>query len=283
MDKKVTVTYDALKAASEALITDYIFKHSLEVPENLKAEIEAICDSIIKTVVKKNADYGDAWQRYGMFTGLIRENDKLLRVETLADGRQALVADEKVGDTLVDIVGYGLLLKLWLDSQEPVTKPIEWVTNANLRWGDGTASVGVDYSRDGDTTVYRVGNRIYTQEEFEQLRPNRQPELPFAATEEEGVIHEIVKTDKAEHAIKVVEDKKIYKDNLTWIQSDGGMANVGSFAHVSIDTIEFIVSDDHEWRVDESGRNFLYETDFLIEWNDPTDDDGKAGSQEPGE
>jgi len=64
---------------------------------------------IIDLVVAKNHDYGDAWQRYGIFTPLIRINDKILRVQTLSTGEQALVADENIADTLKDIVGYGML------------------------------------------------------------------------------------------------------------------------------------------------------------------------------
>jgi hypothetical protein len=262
MDKKVKVTYDVLKAASEAIITDYVIKHMLEVPESLKAELDTICNAIIKTVVKKNADYGDAWQRYGMFTGLIRENDKLLRVETLADGRQALVADEKVGDTLVDIVGYGLLLKLWMDGQE-VAKPVSWVSAAIKHWNDDTASDGVDIGTDGDTTVYRIGNRIYTEEEFNTLRPNRQPELPFAATEEEGVIHKIV---EAEH------DVKIYEHSLMW---HGGAGVLGAITEYSSDggiSARTLIKKDISWRKDELGLRYIYESDLDIKWepdNDP--------------
>jgi len=65
-------------------------------------------------VYGKNQDYGDAWQRYGIFTPLIRINDKILRVETLSDGRVALVANEGIGDTLEDIIGYATLALMWL-------------------------------------------------------------------------------------------------------------------------------------------------------------------------
>lgn len=71
--------------------------------------LHSIANQIIDLVLRKNADYKDAWQSQGMFTSLIRLKDKLIRVETLQDGRQALVQDEDIEQTLIDIVGYGLL------------------------------------------------------------------------------------------------------------------------------------------------------------------------------
>lgn len=89
-----------------------------------KEELLKIAESIIDTIIKKNADYGDAWQRYGIFTPLIRLNDKLLRVQTLSDGRKALVAGETIKDTILDIVAYGLLALLRMEWEDlPVKEP----------------------------------------------------------------------------------------------------------------------------------------------------------------
>lgn len=60
-------------------------------------------------VIRKNADYGDAWRRHGIVGVLIRISDKALRLQTLANGQQALVTDERAADTLLDIAGYALL------------------------------------------------------------------------------------------------------------------------------------------------------------------------------
>lgn len=80
-----------------------------------QSAIESIAESLSALVVRKNADYGDAWQKFGPFTSLIRLNDKLCRVETLSDGRKAMIADEQIQDTLRDIVAYGLLCLLWFE------------------------------------------------------------------------------------------------------------------------------------------------------------------------
>ncbi len=69
---------------------------------------------VIKLVLLKNKEYRDAWQRYGIFTPLIRLNDKLLRLKSLRGGQKVLVVGESIVDTLRDIVGYGLLALLRL-------------------------------------------------------------------------------------------------------------------------------------------------------------------------
>ncbi len=77
---------------------------------------------IANLVERKNHDYGDAWQTYGIFTPLIRINDKILRVQTLTSGAQALVSDENIEDTLKDIVGYAMLALMWLQDNKEETK-----------------------------------------------------------------------------------------------------------------------------------------------------------------
>jgi len=115
--QKVLVTKEALKK----IVSDNIIK---------------ITDKIIDTVARKNADYGDAWQRYGIFTPLIRINDKILRVATLSDGRTALVSDESVYDTLLDIIGYALLAILKLNFEV-----------SNNKTMDGYVQLSIDFEK----------------------------------------------------------------------------------------------------------------------------------------
>jgi hypothetical protein len=88
-----------------------------------KDKLQNISNNVIELVVKKNHDYGDAWQRFGIFTPLIRINDKILRVKTL-QGKEALVAEEAIADTLKDIIGYAMLALLYLE-EEDGKRPIE--------------------------------------------------------------------------------------------------------------------------------------------------------------
>lgn len=76
--------------------------------------LNKLISEIATIVMEKNHDYGDAWQKYGVFTALIRLNDKLLRLQTLSSGEPALVADESINQTIVDIAGYSILAMTWL-------------------------------------------------------------------------------------------------------------------------------------------------------------------------
>lgn len=88
-----------------------------------KVALMELCDGITDVIMRKNHDYKDAWQQQGIFTPLIRIKDKLLRMITLTNGEQALVPEEGIKDTLLDIVAYGLLALLYL--QERNRKPIK--------------------------------------------------------------------------------------------------------------------------------------------------------------
>lgn len=96
-------------------------------------------EDISDMVVSKNHDYGDAWQEYGIFTPLIRINDKILRVKTLSTGEHALVADEKIEDTLRDIIGYAALALMKLESDKPSEDKLDtqlslWNINDTFRF-----------------------------------------------------------------------------------------------------------------------------------------------------
>jgi Na+-translocating ferredoxin:NAD+ oxidoreductase RnfA subunit len=103
---------------SKVVVTKEELKLQILTSVNL-SKLIAMVDEISDLVVSKNHDYGDAWQKYGIFTPLIRINDKILRVETLSTGEHALVADEKIEDTLRDIIGYAALALMKLESNKP--------------------------------------------------------------------------------------------------------------------------------------------------------------------
>lgn len=74
-----------------------------------------ICGQIADIVYAKNHDYNRAFEksfdRYGWATYFIRITDKLNRLEALTLNNADLkVKDESVQDTLLDIIGYSLLL-----------------------------------------------------------------------------------------------------------------------------------------------------------------------------
>lgn len=83
----------------------------------------------IQHIMKKNHDYGDAWQENGPFTPLMRIREKLIRVETLSDGRQALVLDEDVDTNVAEVLDYAALWLLWRKYNQPYrqTTFAEWL------------------------------------------------------------------------------------------------------------------------------------------------------------
>lgn len=70
---------------------------------------------------KKNADYGDAFTESldedGLLVSKIRIKDKLKRFSQLIDN-DALVNDESMRDTLIDLANYSVMTLMWLDENE---------------------------------------------------------------------------------------------------------------------------------------------------------------------
>ena len=82
-----------------------------------------IYDSIVKELrriyVAKNNDYGDSvsdtYKKFGDVSFVVRITDKINRVTSLLKAKEQLVVDEKIDDTIKDMVNYGLL---WLIEKE---------------------------------------------------------------------------------------------------------------------------------------------------------------------
>lgn len=85
-----------------------------ELVEVTHNKLIMVASDVIDEVMAKNEDYNDSWQRQGIQGTLCRIADKLCRIETLSDGRDALVVGEKLSETLLDNIGYSFLALLWL-------------------------------------------------------------------------------------------------------------------------------------------------------------------------
>ena len=83
--------------------------------EDFKVKMhKGIIDSMHDLYERKNKDYGDSvhdtYEKYGMTSFLVRMEDKLNRIRTLTkDDAIALVPDEKIEDTLLDLANYAVL------------------------------------------------------------------------------------------------------------------------------------------------------------------------------
>ena len=87
-----------------------------------KAERHAeICKTLKDIYVAKNADYGDSFgelfRKLGLISAVTRISDKTNRLQSLCQ-REALVKDETIRDTLLDLANYAIMTCIALDEQK---------------------------------------------------------------------------------------------------------------------------------------------------------------------
>ena len=73
---------------------------------------QQICSRLTKTYKDKNSDYGDSFVKVREeFPNaiLIRLSDKLNRLKTLYSGKEQMVQDESIIDTLLDLANYCIM------------------------------------------------------------------------------------------------------------------------------------------------------------------------------
>ena len=67
---------------------------------------------------KKNADYGDAFAKFGTIGVLMRIEDKIQRSLSITKNGITLVDDERIRDTLIDLHNYAAMAIMLLDEDE---------------------------------------------------------------------------------------------------------------------------------------------------------------------
>lgn len=83
-------------------------------PAQLK-EIQAECLELFK---RKNADYGDAFAKYGTVGVLCRIEDKMQRFLSITKNGVNIVSDENLRDTLIDLHNYSAMAIMLLDEKK---------------------------------------------------------------------------------------------------------------------------------------------------------------------
>ena len=71
-----------------------------------------MCGKLNATYAAKNHDYGDSFAKVRAVVPnaiLVRLHDKLNRLTTLMSGENAMVKDESIDDTLLDLANYALM------------------------------------------------------------------------------------------------------------------------------------------------------------------------------
>lgn len=76
-----------------------------------------ITEEMVSLQEKKNRDYGGAFEKscdeFGITTAAIRLGDKYNRFKSLIR-KDALVEDESIEDTLIDMAAYAIMTVSWL-------------------------------------------------------------------------------------------------------------------------------------------------------------------------
>jgi hypothetical protein len=82
---------------------------------NRPEQLQKVQKEAFELFVKKNADYGDAFAKYGVIGVLMRIEDKLQRLLSITKNGVNLVKDEGIRDTLIDLHNYAAMAVMLLD------------------------------------------------------------------------------------------------------------------------------------------------------------------------
>ena len=78
-------------------------------------QLRQIQSDALELFIKKNADYGDAFAKYGVIGVLMRIEDKIQRSLSITKNGVNLVNDEGLRDTLLDLHNYAAMGLMLLD------------------------------------------------------------------------------------------------------------------------------------------------------------------------
>jgi hypothetical protein len=86
------------------------------VPQmNRVEQLTKIQSEALELFTRKNADYGDAFAKYGVIGVLMRIEDKIQRALSITKNGVNLVPDERLKDTLLDLHNYAAMALMLLD------------------------------------------------------------------------------------------------------------------------------------------------------------------------
>ena len=85
---------------------------------NRVEQMETIQKEGLELFKKKNADYGDAFAKYGVIGVLMRIEDKIQRSMSITKNGVNLIEDEKIRDTLIDLHNYAAMAIMLMDEKK---------------------------------------------------------------------------------------------------------------------------------------------------------------------
>ena len=85
---------------------------------NRVEQMKEIQRTALELFAKKNADYGDAFAKFGVIGVLMRIEDKIQRSLSITMTGVALVNDENIRDTMLDLHNYAAMALMLLDEKQ---------------------------------------------------------------------------------------------------------------------------------------------------------------------
>lgn len=82
---------------------------------NRVKQMREVQSNALVLFIKKNADYGDAFAKFGVIGVLMRIEDKIQRSLSITKNGVNLVNDEGIRDTLLDLHNYAAMALMLLD------------------------------------------------------------------------------------------------------------------------------------------------------------------------
>jgi hypothetical protein len=89
---------------------------------NRVEQLETVQKNALELFKKKNADYGDAFAKFGVIGVLMRIEDKIQRSLSISKKNITMVNDESIRDTMIDLHNYAAMAIMLLDENEDMLK-----------------------------------------------------------------------------------------------------------------------------------------------------------------
>ena len=123
-----------------------------EMSEDEKT-FKEITEQMLETYIKKNRDYGGAFEcgmeRDGMISALTRMYDKLDRLHSLKD-KDPEIVEESVQDTLLDLANYAIMTRICLLKSGTKSGTVVYADNRPIM-ELGKSGTNADFSKKGDS------------------------------------------------------------------------------------------------------------------------------------
>lgn len=117
-----------------------------------EAAFKQITEQMLETYIKKNRDYGGAFERGmerdGIISALTRMYDKLDRLHSLKD-KDPEIVEESVQDTLLDLANYAIMTRICLLKSGTKSETVVYADNQPIM-SVKKSGTKADFSKKGD-------------------------------------------------------------------------------------------------------------------------------------